>query len=523
MKSYKPLDHLVNNIGNYIQNNSEKLKTAAKYGIILPTALAISLSVAPKIQNAINKIIPTANTNISEVYSAEKEQSVYLWENQIKQFAEANKNIWIMGEEFKKSFTKEEMNEFSKFEKKLNEFIDYTGMTHELLIDLDKLYAIKIKPSTETEEGSIVYYVKNLDDKNSVRVGLGELKVNINQYLEETLKGAYKYNDLLEQIEAKAQIPKISLADKVEETKRDTISKIQKEKKLQEQQNLEDHVSERLNITNNRFQIIDLEDSKRIPVEYNLYGVPKESLDDKLLEELNLSPDTKLSVKEIIVQNKKVFVYNIIDSDEPNDGNITKYLLFDGKTKVLFDEKNKDDSYILNTVKSEFGNNKIAPIMSDLILTSSIKEDYNLYRISDDKTTFGFVLAPKNLDIKETLDKYKLLNGAILGSAFVKSKITEPVTPPVEPVTPPVVPVTPPVVPIIPPVVPIIPPVVPVITPVVPIITPTTPTPQPSPEQELNDNDDPQDPVNTGSDPGTGEGSTPEEPVPNPDPDPHIF
>jgi len=495
MNKYNPLYNLANNARNYIQNNSEKIWKGTKYGIIFPTVLAVGLSAAPKLQETINKIMPTAGTNISDVYAAEKEQGLYLWGPQIEQFAEANKNTWIMGEEFKKVLTKEEMNEFSEFEKKLNEFIAYTGMTQKLLIDLDKLYAIKIKPSTKTENGSIIYYIGNLEDKNSVRVGLGRLEVNINQYLEEVLKGAYKYNALLEQIEAEAQTPKISLANKVEETKINTISKIQEEKKLQEQKDLEDYVSEKLNTINKRFQIVDLEDSKKIPIDYNLGGISKENLDDKLLEVLNLNPSMKLSFKELIVQNKKVFVYNIIDSDDPNDGNITKYLLLDGRTKALFDEKNKDDSYAIKTVNSKLGNNRIEPVMSDLILTSSIKKDYNLYRISDEESTFGFVLAPEKLAIEEVLKEYNLLNGAILGSAFKPEKI-EPVTPPVEPIEP-EEPVTP--------------------------ITPPTPTPQPSPEQELNDNNDPQDPVNTGSDPNTGEGSTPENPVVNPDPDPHIF
>jgi len=497
MNKYNPLYNLANNARNYIQNNSEKIWKGTKYGIIFPTILAVGLSAAPKLQEkeTINKIMPTAGTNISEVYAAEKEQGLYLWGPQIEQFAEANKNTWIMGEEFKKVLTKEEMNEFSEFEKKLNEFIAYTGMTQKLLIDLDKLYAIKIKPSTKTENGSIIYYIGNLEDKNSVRIGLGRLEVNINQYLEDVLKGAYKYNALLEQIEAEAQMPKISLADKVEETKRNTISKIQEEKKLQEQKDLEDYVSEKLNTINKRFQIIDLENSKKIPIDYNLRGISKENLDDKLLEVLNLNPSMKLSFKELIVQNKKVFVYNIIDSDDPNDGNITKYLLLDGRTKALFDEKNKDDSYAIKIVNSKLGNNRIEPVMSDLILTLSIKKDYNLYRISDGETTFGFVFAHKDLAIEEVLKEYKLLNGAILGSAFKPEKI-EPVTPPVEPIEP-EEPVTP--------------------------ITPPTPTPQPSPEQELNDNNDPQDPVNTGSDPNTGEGSTPENPVVNPDPDPHIF
>jgi len=500
MKSYKSLGNLTSTIKNYVQDNSEKLKTGVKYGIILPTALAVGLSVAPKIQNIINKIIPFSNTNISEVTAAEKEQGLYLFGTQIKQFAEANKNTWIMGEEFKKVFTKEEMNEFSEFKKKLNGFIDYTGMTHEILIDMDmgKLYAVKIKPQTKTENASVIYYVKNLDDKNSVKVGLDELEVNINQYLEDVLRGAYKYNDLLEQIEAKAQIPKISLADKVKETKRSTISKIQEEKELQEQQNLEDYVSGNFNTIGNRFQIIDLQNSKRISVEYNLNGVPKESLDDKLLEELNLSPDTKLSVKGLNVQNKKAFVYNVIDSDEPNDGNITKYLLLNERTKVLFDKKNKDDAYTINTVNSKLGNNEIALIMSDLILTSSLKKDYNLYRIGDDKTTFGFVLAHENLAIEEVLKEYDSLNGAILGSAFNSKKI-ESVTPDQEPDQDPEE---------------------------VPEEEPEEESeeePEPSPEQELNDNDDPQDPADTGSDPGTGEGSTPEDPVVNPDPDPHIF
>ena len=495
MNKYNPLYNLANKARNYIQNNSEKIWKGTKYGIIFPTVLAVGLSAAPKLQETINKIMPTAGTNISEVYAAEKEQGLYLWGPQIEQFAEANKNTWVMGEEFKKVLTKEEMNEFSEFEKKLNEFIDYTGMTQKLLIDLDKLYAIKIKPSTKTENGSIIYYIGNLEDKNSVRIGLGRLEVNINQYLEDVLKGAYKYNALLEQIEAEAQMPKISLADKVEETKRNTISKIQEEKKLQEQKDLEDYVSEKLNTINKRFQIIDLENSKKIPIDYNLRGISKENLDDKLLEVLNLNPSMKLSFKELIVQNKKVFVYNIIDSDDPNDGNITKYLLLDGRTKALFDEKNKDDSYAIKIVNSKLGNNRIEPVMSDLILTLSIKKDYNLYRISDGETTFGFVFAHKDLAIEEVLKEYKLLNGAILGSAFKPEKI-EPVTPPVEPIEP-EEPVTP--------------------------ITPPTPTPQPSPEQELNDNNDPQDPVNTGSDPNTGEGSTPENPVVNPDPDPHIF
>jgi len=497
MNKYNPLYNLANNARNYIQNNSEKIWKGTKYGIIFPTILAVGLSAAPKLQEkeTINKIMPTAGTNISDVYAAEKEQGLYLWGPQIEQFAEANKNTWIMGEEFKKVLTKEEMNEFSEFEKKLNEFIAYTGMTQKLLIDLDKLYAIKIKPSTKTENGSIIYYIGNLEDKNSVRVGLGRLEVNINQYLEEVLKGAYKYNALLEQIEAEAQTPKISLANKVEETKINTISKIQEEKKLQEQKDLEDYVSEKLNTINKRFQIIDLENSKKIPIDYNLRGISKENLDDKLLEVLNLNPSMKLSFKELIVQNKKVFVYNIIDSDDPNDGNITKYLLLDGRTKALFDEKNKDDSYAIKIVNSKLGNNRIEPVMSDLILTLSIKKDYNLYRISDGETTFGFVFAHKDLAIEEVLKEYKLLNGAILGSAFKPEKI-EPVTPPVEPIEP-EEPVTP--------------------------ITPPTPTPQPSPEQELNDNNDPQDPVNTGSDPNTGEGSTPENPVVNPDPDPHIF
>ncbi|MBA3064731.1 hypothetical protein FP803_04815, partial [Candidatus Woesearchaeota archaeon] len=458
----------------YLQNNSGKIKSGVKYGIILPTALAVGLSVAPKLQETINKIMPTAGTNISQAYAAELKQGLYLWGPQIEQFAEANKNTWIMGEEFKKVLTKEEMNEFSEFEKKLNEFIGYTGMTQKLLIDLDKLYAIKINPSTKTENGSIIYYIGNLEDKNSVRVGLGELEVDINKDFEEILKGAYKYNNLLEQIEAKAQTPEISLADKVKETKRDTISKIQEEKELQEQQNLEGYVSELLNIVNNRFQIIDLENSKRIPVEYNLYGVPKESLDDKLLEELNLFTDMKLSVEEMIVQNKKVFVYNIIDSDDLNDGNITKYLLLDGRTKALFDEKNKDDSYTIKIVKSKLGNNKIEPVMSDLILTSSLKKDYNLYRISDGETTFGFVLAPEKLAIEEILKEYKLVNGAILGSAFKPEKI--------EPVTPPIIP------PIIPPVIPpVTPPEEPVTPPGPPVlideggddVTTTTPTPEP--------------------------------------------
>ena len=492
MKSYKPLGKSLDN-SIEASYNKKGLNIVKKVVIgIASLAMMFNLYASKPVQKIINTLTPT--NNISTVYAAELKQGLYLLKPQIRQFAEANKNIWIMGEEFKNVLTKEEMNEFSEFEKKLNEFINYTGMTHELLIDMDmgKLHAIKIKPSTETEKGSIIYYVENFDDKNSVRVGLGELEVNINQYLEEILKGAYKYNNLLEQIEAKAQAPKISLADKVEETKRSTISKIQEEKKLQEQKNLEGYVSELLNIVNNRFQIIDLENSKRIPVEYNLYGVPKESLDDKLLQELNLSPDMKLSVEEMIVQNKKVFVYNIIDSDDLNDGNITKYLLLDGRTKTLFDEKNKDDSYTIKIVKSKLGNNKIEPVMSDLILTSSLKKDYNLYRISDGETTFGFVLAPEKLAIEEILKEYKLVNGAILGSPFKPEKI-EPVTPPVEPVTPPEEPVTPPTL------------------------------PGQSPQQELNDNNDPQDPANTGSDPNTGEDSTQETPVVNPDPDPHIF
>ncbi len=68
MKSYKPLDNLVNNVGNYIQNNSEKIWKGAKYLVIFPTVLALGLNVLPKFQKPINKIIPTTNTNISEIF-----------------------------------------------------------------------------------------------------------------------------------------------------------------------------------------------------------------------------------------------------------------------------------------------------------------------------------------------------------------------------------------------------------------------------------------------------------------------
>ncbi len=76
MKSYKPLDNLVNNVENYIQNNSEKIWKGAKYLVIFPTVLALGLNVLPKFQKPINKIIPTTNTNISEAYAAETKTNV---------------------------------------------------------------------------------------------------------------------------------------------------------------------------------------------------------------------------------------------------------------------------------------------------------------------------------------------------------------------------------------------------------------------------------------------------------------
>jgi len=251
-----------------------------------------------------------------------------------------------------------------------------------------------------------------------------------------------------------------------------------------EQTILENYLSN--NLPKN-FSIVDLERRKQIRKNYDFSKVSKENLDDKLLQTLNLNPDMKLSYDMFNVKGEKVTAYNIIDSDNINDGIISVSNLGEGRVRVLFDELNKSD---INLITSGLKTYDISAIMSDILKSKA--NNCNLYRISDGETTFGFVLAPKKLAIEEILKEYGKYNGAILGSASIEHEKKESVIP-----------------------------------------TPpdeeeqeeqeeTGPTPEPSLQQELNNDNDPVDPVITGSDPNTGDGSTQTNPVVNPDPDPHI-
>ena len=343
MKNYNPLNNLSSNIKNYVKSNSEKIWKVTKYGVIFPTALVVGLSFVPKTQNAINKVIPTANTNISEVDAA------------------------------------------------------------------------------ETKPNVLEYFHKTLESRNE---------------------------------------------------------KIAENEILRERKNLEDYLSK--NLPRN-FDVVDLEGYKQIRKNYDFSKVSKESLDDKLLEGLNLDSDMKLSYDILNVKGQKVWAYNVIDSDDINDGEISVSKYQNGKVRVLFDMINKSS---INIASSGLKTCDISAVISDII--KSKDRSYNFYRISDGETTFGFVLAPKKLAVKELLEEYGDYNGALLGSVSVKREKIEP--------------------------------------------TPDNgddgdqePTPEPSLEQELNDDADPQDPVNTGCDPNTGDGSTQTDPVVNPDPDPHIF
>ena len=352
MSNYKQLDNLVNTIGNYIQDNSERIWKGTKYLVIFPTLLALGLNVLPNFQKYINKIIPTANTNISEADAA-------------------------------------------------------------------------------------------------------ETKPNVLEYFHNTL-----------------------------ELRKE---KIAENKILREEKTLEDYLLKNLKKSS---RIVDLEGYKQIPRDYNFSNVQKKNLDDKLLEWLNLDPDMKLSYEVLNVQNQEVRVFNIIDSDSICDGQIYASTMGDGRVRVFLDWIESSD---INLASSGLKTYDIEAVMCDVIKSKA--KGYNLYRISDGETTFGFVIAPEKLAIKEILkgykknDAYNLFNGAILGSPFVKSKITKPTSDngdngdggDQEQI------------------------------------------PEPSLEQELNDNNDPQDPANTGSDPNTDEGSTPENPVVNPDPPPHEF
>lgn len=362
MKSYKPLDNLVKGVGNYIQNNSEKIWKGAKYLVIFPTALIVALNVLPKFQNTINKIIPTASTNLSQVDAA-------------------------------------------------------------------------------------------------------EAKTNVLDYFHNALKS------------------------------RD--EKIAENQILREEKTLEDYLSKNLKRS---FRIVDLEGSKQIPRDYNFSNVQKEDLDYKLLKELNLYSHMRLSYEILNVNGQKVWVYNVIDSDNINDGKILVSDLIDDRVRVLFDKMNKSS---INLASSGLRTYDIEAVMCDIIKSKA--RDYNLYRISDG-TTFGFVLAPKKLAIEEILKEYDSFNGAILGSPFKsKEKALVVIITPEEEVEE-------------------VPEEEALVTTTTTLTTTTTTlTPQQSPGQELNDNNDLQDPVNTGSDPNTGEGSTQETPVVNPDTLPHEF
>ncbi|MHA1483644.1 MAG: hypothetical protein ACTSQA_09475 [Candidatus Heimdallarchaeaceae archaeon] len=215
MNNYKPLDNIINNTKNYIQNNSEKIWKGVKYGVILPTALAVSLSVAPNIQNAIHKFIPIVSSNISQVVAAELEKPYQIFENQIDAIKYTNENMWNMAQE--KVFNEDP--KFKEFEEKFNGFLNYPNPNHKLLMDLDKLESIKLVPDGTDGSYNTVLYVEDLNPKNAIKTG--EIfnipdGIDTEQYMNSLLRDVFYFNKEYQKLINKrnADIPKETVEDK---------------------------------------------------------------------------------------------------------------------------------------------------------------------------------------------------------------------------------------------------------------------------------------------------------------------
>ncbi len=494
MNKHNPLYSLADKARNYIQNNSEKIKKAAKYGVILPTTIVFALNTAPKLQERINKIMPTAGINISQAYASElKQDSCYLWEAQLSAIKYANENLWNMEQEFAGD------EKFEEFKKEFNEFINYPHINHRLFMDLDKLKAIKlISPTGKNGIYNVLLHVKDLKPENTLKTELFNIpqEANLEHYLNNLLKDIYSFNNKYQSLVEKREAEAVkTIEDNVRETKQMVVSDAQEAR----QKTIEDYVSENLKKLNKKVVVVDLENSHK---KINMYNAENA---DEMLKALDIPNSALISYNEF----KGITGYNIIlDYKDLDDGKNQITLDKNGFT-FLFDVPSATQGYKASSKIQESRLEKLVvtddagAVVSD-ILADKDNTYYIIRDIKDGKPSFGIFSVPAGMEvkIKEILAKYiEGVKEGYDGAKFIFPEIkkVEKETKPDEPGP-----------------------------------TPPGPTPsdeeeveqeepEPSPEQELNDNNDPQDPVNTGSDPNTGEGSTPENSVVNPDPDPHIF
>ena len=397
MTSYKPLDHLVNTVGGYIQNSSEKIKTGVKYGIIFPAALAVGLSIAPKLQNVIHNIIPSTSTNISQVVAAELNQSTYqLFKNQVDAIDYANKNMWNMEQEFNKN------PEFQEFKNEFNSFLNYPNPNHKLLMDFDKLESIKLNGKNGSYE--TVLFVGDLKPENSLKTGeifnIPE-GVNTEQYMNNLLKDVYLFNKQYQELIEKkdAETPKETVEDKVREAQQTVISEVQEAK----QRKIDDYISGNLKSTGGSIVVVDLDDfNKKI----NVYNVENAN---EMLKALDIPNNAIVSYNEF----SGITGHNIIsDYGNLDDGKNQIIVDKDGFT-FLFDVPNGTQGYkaVSRIQKSRLENlittDDAGAVVSDILANKS-RVHYIIRNLKDEKPSFGIFSVPIDMKVKvgEILAKY---------------------------------------------------------------------------------------------------------------------
>jgi hypothetical protein len=497
MNNYKPLDNLVNNAKCYIKNNPEKIWKGVKYGMIFPTAFAVGLSGAPKIQDAISRFIPSLDTNVSQSIAAEIEQPYQIFKPHIDMLDYVNKNMWNMEQE--KEFKNDPR--FQNLKDNVKSLLGYPNANHAFLMDLPEINSIKFKPDGTKDGYSTFIYVGNILPENAIKAG--EIfnipdGANIEEYMNSIFDDAFyignKHKKMIEKRENEAA--KRAKENQIIETRQNVISAAQKEK----QKSIDNYVSGNLDSISNS---IELNDLKGFEKTLNVYRAENS---DEMLSKLGIPGDAIISYTEF----ERIDIYNVVlDYDDLDDGRI-KIIKTTNGFKSLFDvpgapQGRKGVSIIKGSRLEKLVTTDDAGAFVSNILTDEEKDHYILRDLEDGEPSFGIIDVPKDMKVKvgeiladesDGVDNDVIsdqnYNGAIFEfPAVVRDKDGGSDTP---------------------------------ITPIPPYIPPEPPDiPQPSPEQELNDDNDPQDSANTGCDPNAGEGSTQTNPVVNPDPDPHVF
>ena len=399
MNNYKPLDNIINNTKNYIQNNSEKIWKGVKYGVILPTALAVSLSVAPNIQNAIHKFIPIVSSNISQVVAAELEKPYQIFDDHIYALFDFNRNSWLMEKE-------PEINNDPKFKplmKKIDSLLNYPEPNHKLLMDLDNITSIKFN---KTDKGyDAVVYVGPMRPENAITVNAEKIfnipkGVDIAEYMNPIFYDAFYINEIYHNLDEKRKIEERREDKKNEliETRQNVILKAQEAK----QKSIDDYTSRILDSMGNTIEFYDLDGFKKISNVYRIQDA------DEMLNKLDIPKDALISYNEF----SGIDIYNIIlDYNNLNDGNLKIINTKEGFDS-LFDVPDsppgrKVVSRIRESRLEDLVTDDVGLVISDLL--SNKKNDYYIIRdLEDGKPSFGIVGVPVDMKVKvgEILAKY---------------------------------------------------------------------------------------------------------------------